>query len=62
MSCKTEQKAQSSFYRGKLALTPLTAMHVLTPADCSKQMQQLREGTVASGSIIYTGGAWSDKR
>jgi len=37
MRCKTEQKAQSSVYCGKLALT---AMHVLTPADCSKQMQQ----------------------
>ena len=37
MSCKTEQKARSSVYCGKLAVM---AMPVLTPADCSKQMQQ----------------------
>jgi len=36
-SCKTEQKVQSSVYCRKLAMT---AMIVLSPADCSIQIQQ----------------------
>jgi len=37
-SCKTGQKVeQSSVYCGKLAMT---ALNVLSPADCSRQMQQ----------------------
>jgi len=36
-SCKTEQKARPSVYCRKLTVT---AMLKLTPADCSKQMQQ----------------------
>ena len=36
-SCKTGQKVQSSVFCGKLLVT---AMHVLSPANCSKQMQQ----------------------
>jgi len=36
-SCKTGQKVQSSVFCGKLVVT---AMNVLSPANCSKQMQQ----------------------
>jgi len=36
-SCKTEQKVQSSICCRKLAMT---AMIALSPADCSRQMQQ----------------------
>ena len=36
-SCKIGQKVQSSVYCEKLAMT---AMNVLSPADCSRQMQQ----------------------
>jgi len=36
-SCKTGQKVQSSVFCGKLVVT---AMNVLSPANCAKQMQQ----------------------
>jgi len=36
-SCKTGQKVQSSVFCGKLVVT---AMHVMSPANCSRQMQQ----------------------
>jgi len=55
-SCKTGQKVQSSVFGGKLVVT---AMNVLSPANCSKQMQQPPEGSVADCS---THGAWGDER
>jgi len=36
-SCKAEQKVKSLVYCGKLAVTAMTG---LTPANCSRQMQQ----------------------
>jgi len=55
-SCKTGQKVQSSVFCGKLVVM---AMHVLSPANCSKQMQQPPEGSVADGSMH---GAWCEGR
>jgi len=55
-SCKTGQKVQSSVFCGKLVVT---GMHVLSPANYSKQMQQPPGSSVADGS---THGAWGDER
>jgi len=52
-SCKTGQKVQSSVYCGKLAMT---AMNVLSPADCStsRQMQQPAAGKARSPMVART--------
>jgi len=59
-SCKTGQKVQSSVICGKLVVT---AMHVMSPANCSRQQQPLGEldrspmvaRTVRGATILGTG-------